>query len=184
MGCHGYTHSSSQIISTMVHSARDWLRLAKRPQRRDPVRRRRTSDQDDLPPPARPRGCLADQPGLANTRLACDDDAGTATASRPAEDLRECGQFHIRPTKTGHRMPGIVACPLLRRHTRPVAFSKCINRRARPTVPSARRRSVLAWHRGPSDMADRGAQIQSFCAGRPQGTRHRQAVRNRQGGWV
>jgi hypothetical protein len=48
-----------------------------------------------------PRGRLGDQPGLANTRLACYDGAGTATASCLAEDLRQYGQFHIPADKDG-----------------------------------------------------------------------------------
>ena len=32
---------------------------------------------------------LGDQCGLANTRLASDDDAGAMTVGRPAEDLRQ-----------------------------------------------------------------------------------------------
>jgi hypothetical protein len=76
-------------------------RLAKRPQRRDPICWRRPAGQDDLPLRTCPRDRLGDQPGLANTRLAGDDDARAATASRPAEDLRQCSQLLIPADNDG-----------------------------------------------------------------------------------
>jgi len=140
-------------------------RLAKRPQRRDPICPRRTADQHDLPPPACSRGCLSDQPGLASARLACDDDAGTATASRPAKDLGQRGQLHIPADKDEtSRAPNCRLHPARKAHAaHGPQRTNGINRRAGPAVPSAR------WPRysrgnaaSPADIANRGARIQTF----------------------
>ena len=124
-------------------------RLANRPQRRKPIRRRRTADQDDLPPLARPIGRFCDQPGLANTCLAGDDGAGAATASRPAEDLCQCGQLLIPADKEG--TPHARNCrmhPSSERHRRPVAFSELTASTAEPD-PLCRQQEGAPYSRGP-----------------------------------
>ena len=163
----GKIRCQDRVIRTAAVTQAVQQRLAKRPQRRDPICWRRTADQGHLPPSAGPIGRLGDQPGLANARLACHDDAGTATASRPAEDLRQYGQFHIPADKDGTP------------HARNYRTHPCSEGIRGPWPPANKR------HQPPSrthHAVSKALRIRSFCAARPQGTRHRQAVRNRRYG--
>jgi hypothetical protein len=131
----GKIRCQERVIRTAAVAQPIQQRLAERPQRRDPVRRRRTTGQDQLPPPARPRGCLGDQPGLADPRFAGDHNAGAATAGRPAEHLRQRGQFFIPADNDGTPHARIVARTLLNRHRRPMAQTTAITQAAAGSGP-------------------------------------------------